>query len=480
MFSASTVGVLLVAGLLAGCAAGPDFVRPAAPDAAGYTSTPVPAQTVSAPIALGNAQRLNPQAEVDAQWWRSLGSPKLDALIAQGLVASPTLAAAEATLRQAQEVYAAQAASLLSPQVEGGLGIQRQRQGTVSGLQAPGGRLSTQYSASIGVRYQLDLAGSHRRALEALSARADYRRYELQGVQLALAGNIAAAAIRQAALAAQTRATEELVKAQEEQVLLTRERVRLGQAAQRELLTLFAQVEQTRSALPGLRKQLQQGEHLLAVLAGRVPGDGGLPRFTLEDFTLPPELPYVLPSELVRRRPDIQAAEALLQAANAEYGVAIANMYPQLDISASLGSQALTLGSLFGGGTAVWGLAGQLMQPLFNPGLPARKREALAAFDAAAANYRQVVLESLRNVADVLRSVEHDAQTLKALSSATDAAQESLRSVHRQYSLGAANYIEWLVAYQQLEQARIGLIAAQSQRLLDTAALYQAIGGAPT
>lgn len=155
-------------------------------------------------------------------------------------------------------------------------------------------------------------------------------------------------------------------------------------------------------------------------------------------------------------------------------------MYPQLNISARLGSQALTAGSLFGGSSAVWGLAGQLTQPLFDAGSPAKKREALAAFDAAAANYRQVVLESLRNVADVLRSVEHDAQALAALAYANEAAQESLQSVHNQYSLGAANYIELLVAYQQLQQARIGMIAAQSQRLLDSAALYQAIGGPPT
>lgn len=477
--NASPVGLLLVAGLLAGCAAGPDFVRPAAPDVAEYTSTPVPRQTASVPLPLGNVQRLSPQAEVDAQWWRSLGSSRLDALISQALGASPTLAAAEATLRQAQELYAAQAGSSLAPQVEGGLGIQRQGQSTVTNLEAPGGRVSTQYSASIGVNYRLDLAGSNRRALEALAARADYRRYELQGAQLAVAGNIAAAAIRQAALAAQIGATEDLVKAQEEQVFLTRERVRLGQAAHREVLTLYSQLEQTRSALPALQKQLQQGEHLLAVLVGRAPASDGLPRFTLADFSLPSELPYVLPSELVRRRPDIQAAEALLHAANAEYGVAVANMYPQLTISASLGSQALTAGSLFGGGSAVWGLAGQLTKPLFDAGLPAKKREALAAFDAAAANYRQVVLECLRNVADVLRSVEHDAQTLAALAYATEAAQESLQLVHNQYSLGAANYIELLVAYQQLQQARIGLITAQSQRLLDSAALYQAIGGPP-
>jgi NodT family efflux transporter outer membrane factor (OMF) lipoprotein len=188
-------------------------------------------------------------------------------------------------------------------------------------------------------------------------------------------------------------------------------------------------------------------------------------------------LPLTVPSELVRTRPDIQAAEALLHAANAEYGVAIAKLYPQLNLSANLGSQALTTGALFGGGSAVWSLVGQLTQPLFNPGLPAEKRAALAAFDAAAAHYQSVVLESLRNVADVLRALENDAQRLSALAAADAAAQGSLELMQRQYQLGASSYTQLLIAQQQAQQTQIDLIEAQAQRLIDSAALYQALGG---
>ena len=179
----------------------------------------------------------------------------------------------------------------------------------------------------------------------------------------------------------------------------------------------------------------------------------------------------------MRRRPDIQAAEALLHAANAEYGVAVAKLYPQLNISASVGSQALSTGALFGGSSAAWSLIGQLTQPLFNPGLPAEKRASLAAFDAAAANYQSVVLDALRNVADVLQALESDAQTLAALAIANIAAQSSLESMQRQYALGAASYVQLLIAQQQAQQNRISLIAAQAQRLIDSAALYQAMGG---
>jgi NodT family efflux transporter outer membrane factor (OMF) lipoprotein len=428
-------------------------------------------------VAQGEAQRLVTGMAVDARWWRNLQSPGLDALIDEALQTSPTLAAARATLHQAQELHAAQAGATRYPQADAGLGAQRQRMSPSSQGLPGDAREFTLYNASVGVRYNLDLAGGNRRALEALTARIDYRRYELEATRLLLSGNIAIAAITRARLAAQIEATTAILHTREEQVELARERVRLGQAAPDEVLALITQSEQTRAELPALRKRMQQTEHLLAVLAGRAPGAGGIPEFTLADFTLPRELPLVVPSELVRRRPDIQASEALLHAANADYGVAVAKLYPQLNLSASLGSQALTTGALFGSESAVWSLVGQLTQPLFNPGLPAEKRAALAAFDAAAANYQGVVLEALRNVADALRAVENDAQVLAALAAADAAAQGSLRSVERKYQLGAASYLQLLVVQLQTQQTRLGLATAQAQRLSDSVALYQAVGG---
>lgn len=468
----------ILAGLLVGCAAGPDFKRPAAPDVLGFTVAPLPVQTAKASTNFGDAQHFSAGASVSAQWWQRLGSSKLDALIEQAYQASPTLVSAKATLRQAQEIHSAQAGSTLYPQVDASVGAQRQRLNPSTLGQVGEAREFSLYNTSAGVRYNLDLAGRNRRALEALAARADYRRYEVDAVRLALAGNVATAAITRARLAAQIEVLDTILRAQDEQLQIVRERLRLGQAAPDEVLSQQTQLEQTRAELPSLHKQLQQTEHLLAVLAGRAPSAGGIPEFTLADFRLPVELPLVVPSELVRRRPDIQASEALLHAANAEYGVAVAKLYPQFTLSASLGSQALTTGALFGGGSAVWSLVGQLTQPLFNPGLPAEKRAALAAFEAAAANYQVVVLEALRNVADTLRAVENDAQSLSALAAANEAAQGSLQSMERQYSLGVASYVQLLIAQQQAQRIRISLITAQSQRLVDSSSLFLAMGGA--
>ncbi|MGB4882487.1 MAG: efflux transporter outer membrane subunit [Neisseria sp.] len=454
---------------LAGCAAGPDFQRPVAPDINSYTTTPTSTQ-------LAKDQRLVEGLLLEKQWWRSLGSPSLNALIDDALQTSPTLTALNANLRQAHELFAAGAGSTQYPQLTANLGAQRQQMSPSSQGLSGDTRQFSLYNANVSVNYNLDLAGGNRRTLEALAARTDYRRFELNAARLALAGNIATAAITRAGLDAQMKVTTAIIRAQDEQLRIAHQRVRIGQASPDEVLSLQVQVEQARAELPALRKQLQQTEHLLAVLAGRAPSAAHIPAFVLADFTLPTELPLVIPSELVRQRPDIQAAEALLHAANADYGVAISKLYPQLNLNANLGTQALTTAALFGGSSAVWSLVTQLTQPLFNPALPAQKRAALAAFDAAAANYQNVVLESLRNVADTLRAVENDAHTLTALIAADTAAQASLRSLERQYKLGAVSYLQVLIAQQQAQKTQLGVTKAQTQRLVNSVAVYQAMG----
>lgn len=467
----------LCAGILAGCGVGPDFKRPEPPQVAGYTATVLPAQTASAPVSLGGAQRFVAGRAIPAAWWQELGSTRLNELIDQALKASPTLEAAIAALRQAQQTYEAQAGATLYPQATAKLGGQRSSANSAASGQEGGERTFNLYNAGVGVSYSLDLFGGNRRALEALAAQADYQRYQFEGARLTLAANVVTTVIVQAQLAAQIQASETILASQEEQLAITRRRLTLGAASQNDILALQIQSEQTRASIPPLRNRLEQTNHLLAVLIGRPPGSGVMPQFALADFKLPTELPLRVPSELARRRPDIQASEALLHAANAQYGAAVSKQYPRITLSADLGFQALTAATLFGSGSLVWGLAGQLAQPLFNMGLRAEARAAESGFDAAAANYRQTVLQALRNVADVLRALDNDAQTLAAQAAADASAQESLQLMLQQYALGAASYLQLLIAQQQAQQTAINLIAAQAQRLADTVALYQSMGG---
>jgi len=468
---------LALASLLAGCAAGPDFERPAPPSVQTYSPHAPNEVSASAPSDFDSSQRAVPGLEVQAEWWRSFRSPRLDALIAEGLNQSPTLAAAEATLRQAQELRNARAGSTQLPQAELGTTAQRQRFNPGSLGQDLDAREFSLFNTNVSVGYNLDLAGGNSRAIEALSARADTRQFELQAARLTLAGNIATTAFARARIAAQLEITASLIENLEAQRDIARERVRLGNAAPDELFALETQTEQLRAELPVFRQQLAETEHLLATLAGRAPAQGDIPDFTLAEFTLPQELPLIVPSELVRHRPDILAAEASVHAANADYGVAVAQMYPQLNLSATLGTQALSTGALFAGSSTVWNIIGQLTQTLFNPGLSHEKRAALAAFDAATASYKVVVLDGLRDVADVLVAVDTNARALEAQARAAVAAQGTATTMQRRYELGAASYVEVLIAAQQAQQASLSVIAARSDRLANSAAFYVAMGG---
>ena len=442
--------------LFSGCAVGPAYVRPATP---------------------GEAPRYATAVNIGDQWWQAFGSRALDSLIVQALEASPTIASADATLRQAESLFAAQSGSTRYPVVDGSLTSQRQQFNPATLGQDLPPREFSLFNASVSVRYRLDLAGGNRRALEALAARTDYRRYQLHGAQLSLAAAIAGTAVSQAKLAAQLSVMESLARIDDEQLTIAQDRLRLGAGSPDELRSFERQRETALAALPLQRKLLQQNRHLLATLVGRVPEDRTMPSFAMADLSLPSDVQAVGPSELVRRRPDILAAEALMQAANADYGVAVAKRYPQLTLSATLGTQALTAGALFGGGSAIWSLVAQLTQPLLNRGLSAEKRAALAGFDATAANYQSVILSAFREMADVLTALEADGQSVAALARADSALQSVLASERRRYALGAASYQQVLSLEQQAEQLRATLIAAQAQGLLDAVTLFQAIGG---
>jgi len=213
-------------------------------------------------------------------------------------------------------------------------------------------------------------------------------------------------------------------------------------------------------------------------LIGKFPGETTLPELDLSAFRLPQTLPVSLPSELVRQRPDIRAAEALLRQTNARIGVAQALMFPQLTLSGSYGSAATRVSNLFDPGTQLWNIGASLLQPLFHAGqLQARKRGAEAVYAQAFAQYQATVLGACQNVADALLALEFDAATLKAQTAAETAARESLEVTRKQLQFGAVNSLTLLNAQRQYEQAKVALVLAQATRYADTAALFQALGG---
>jgi NodT family efflux transporter outer membrane factor (OMF) lipoprotein len=368
---------------------------------------------------------------------------------------------------------------VLYPSVDANLSARRQRiSGASFGNPSIPPSTFNLYNASVSVTYQIDVAGGARRELEALQAGVDFQRFQVEATYLALTANVATTAFREASLREQIRATREIADAQDAQLVLAQKQFALGAISGSDLLGQRAQAAQTRATLPPLEKALGQTRNQLAMLVGKFPVEAKLPELDFSNFRLPQELPVSVPSELLRQRPDIRQAEAIMRQTNARIGVAEALMFPQLTLSGSYGSAALRSGDLFNPGTQIWNIGANLLQPIFHAGqLRAQKRGAEAAYDQAFAQYRGAVLTAFQDVADVLLALEYDARTLKAQAEAEAASRESLEVTREQLKVGGANYLALLNAQRQYNLAKAALVQAQAARYADTAALFQALGG---
>lgn len=468
-----------VAVLLVGCAVGPNFQPPKQPSSQTYLTDTQPSETMEAKGCRGNAQRFDTGMDIPAQWWSLFHSDSLDRLVRLALDNSPTLMQAQAKLKQAQEDLNAQTGATQYPSVNAGLSITRQQVDLasygISNFPNPGP--FTLYYASVSASYTLDIFGGNRRALEGLKAKVDYQVFELEAARQTLVANVVNAAITQASLRAKIAIAQELMDAQGRQLAITEERYKAGGVSVLDVQNQGILFDQTKASLPPLKKQLVQINHQLAVYLGREPAEVKIDEFDLNNLHLPEELPLSLPSSLARQRPDIRAAEALWHQASANIGVATANLFPQITLSGSFGSQRASFGDILSG-VNIWSIAGNLMQPVFHGGeLRARQRLSVAAYDEAAAAYKQTVLKGLQEVADTLYALDADAQTLKTRTDTTDHARAAYEIAQRQYHLGGISHLALLDAQRQLLQTEMDRVQAQADRYTDTAALLYALGG---
>jgi NodT family efflux transporter outer membrane factor (OMF) lipoprotein len=468
---------------LALCACvGPNFHRPPPPQVDRYTAEALPPETASAEVPGGAAQKFLSEQEVPRDWWTRFGSEELDGLVTEALRANPSVQAATAALRQAQENTAAQRGSYF-PTVQAGFDATRERDavGVLAPNLASGTALYSLYTPQVTVSYVPDVFGANRRQVESLAALADASRFQLDATYLTLTANVVTAAVQEAGLRAQIAATERVLELERESLSVMRRELELGAIAEGDVYAQEAALAQLEATLPPLHRQLHASRDLLAVLTGHLPADFKPVRFELDQLVLPSDLPLGVPSQLVERRPDVQAAEAQLHAATAQVGVAIASLLPQVTITGDIGSSATAMGDLFKAGTGFWSLGASLTQTLFEGGtLIHHKRAADAALDQAGALYRSAVLTAFQNVADALHALDADADALKAAARAENAAQRSLDVVRSQLKLGSVGYLALVNAEQSYQQAVILSVQARANRYADTAALFQALGGSIT
>jgi NodT family efflux transporter outer membrane factor (OMF) lipoprotein len=467
--------LLMLHGLwLCRCAVGPDFHPPEPPAVQHYTQGEEPAATVSA---AEQTQYFEMGEKIAGDWWRLFRSIKLNTVIQEAIVRNQDLQAAQARLRQSRETLWAGYGGFL-PQFDGQFDATRQKFSAARFGGTFFSTIFTLYTATATVSYNLDVFGRTRRTVEGLRARMDYQAYEAQATYLSLVGNVVQAVIAQASFRAQIEATKRIISFEQEQLKVVEAQAKAGKVPMSDVLSVRAQLAATEATLPPLRQSLDQSGHLLATLVGRLPAEWAPPVIELTDLTLPTDLPVSLPSQLVRQRPDIMASESQLHVASADIGVATAALFPSITLSGAYGQNSTDIHALFDKTSNFWSLGAGLTAPLLHGGsLWFQRRAALEAYQVSLANYRQTVLSAFAQVADTLRALEHDAETLKAQSEALESSERALHLVQARYRAGIASYLQLLDADRQFQQARIGYLQSEAQRLQDTAALFAALGG---
>lgn len=478
--SARTLLLMFIVTLLTSCMVGPNFCPPHAPTVSRYTAHPLPSKTTSTPSMAKNAgksQQYIMGQDIAGDWWAVFHSPAINDLVNRGIYHSPNIASAYATLREAQETLNAQIGNSLFPAVSSQMSGMRERTSSASVGQQSLSSVFNLFNASIDVSYTLDLFGGERRQIEADAAQVDYQYFQLLGAYLTLSSNIVTTAITIASLEAQIKTTYELIADEEDLLHVIQQQYALGGVSEINVVTQATQVEQTKATLPPLLQNLSANKHALAVYVGTFP-DEKMPNINLAALHLPQNLPVTLPSMLVRQRPDVRAQEALMHVASANIGVATANLLPQFTLSGAYGWESGFLPKLFMRNSSVWNYGLAISQPIFQGGaLLAQRREKIDAFQQAAAEYRQTVLQAFQNVADSLRALDNDAKTLRYQRAAEIYAHKNFIITRQQYLLGGTSYLNLLTAEQQYQQTQINRIQAQASRYTDTAALFQALGG---
>jgi len=463
---AATASVLA----LSACATvGPNFKSPDAPKgaaAAGYAM---------AGDAVVSGARLTPETRAAGPWWQALGSPELDAAVREALAANPTVAEANANLQKAQAQLAATRGAQL-PQVDAAASVQRERINTQSfgftGFPSPTIPL---YSIGGTVSYDLDLFGGLKRATEADQARVDRAARQADAAYLTLTGDVALQAMRIASLRGQMAAVQQIIASDRENIEMVRRAQAAGSEARSALSVGVGQLAEDEALLPPLQRDLDAARHQMALLAGKSPAEWTAPDFDLAKLDGSVVVPVSLPSELIRRRPDILAAEAELHAATAEIGVAVANQYPNIRLSANLTQAAIKPAELFDYSSSGWNLLAGLTAPIFHGGtLKAERQVAEAEARAAMARYQQTVLRAFVQVSDVLSALGTDQVAIEALGRASAAAEVSARDAQTAYRLGGGTLLQVVDAQRTLSRNRRAYVQAQGQRYADLIQLYTA------
>lgn len=459
-----------LASLATGCAVGPDFKQPRAPDIGTY---------VPPSAAASEAPSLVYGAKIAADWYTLFRSDALNTMVQEALANNPDLEAARHGLVAAQADLRAAKGSTL-PQLDVSAGASR---GRINGsyLYGPADSFSASGNQdSIGPKltYPVDLFGGVRRAIESQTAATDNVRHEAIDTYITLINQVIVTAFDYASTEARIQVTNEMIDALRGQLDLTQRLEEAGKVTRSDTLAAQTQLENTAATLPGLQRQRLAFANALGELLGKTPGEFTPPPLALDDFALPESMPLSLPSTLVRQRPDVLAAEDQLHQASAEIGVARAARFPTLTLSAQFAKQGDGLADLATSAANVWSFGLSLAAPIFHGGaLSARESAARARYAQAEAVYRSTVTGAFVDVANSLQSLELDSTSYTAYRRALDSARSSREIVDAQFGAGRVTQLQVLTAQEQYLTAALAEVQSRAERFADVAGLMRSLGG---
>lgn len=499
--SAAFAAVVCVSATISGCAVGPNFSSPDAPE----TSTYTPENISRISETNGGDIRLVAAGEVPEKWWETFHNKKLNGIVTNAIQHNQTLEAAEASIRVAYFNAEAQKGFFLpqigmTPSVSANLpsnlfanSVLNQKLNSQSYPNA-GSVLSNiavpsttampppwEYqllTPTMAISYTPDVWGKYRRTVESLEAQQDIARYQLEAAYLAMTSNVALTAIMEASLRSQYEAIEGVIKIMYDALDTLRKQLDVGWASEADVLTQEALYAQAKQLLPPLQKQIALARNLLTALGGDYTSAQSNDLFKLSELRLPKNIPVVLPSKLVRQRPDVRAAEANMHDAAARIGIAIGTRLPEFTINALGGASAYHFEYLFQSGTTLYNIIGGTNAPVFQGfTLLNRQKAAEANFNQANALYRSTVIQAFRDVADMLRSLQADTKAVEAATYSERVAKKQLEIIRAEMKIGAVSVLMLLNAQNNYMMATVSRIQAQGNQLADVAGLFMALGG---
>ena len=451
----------VVAGLVAGCAIGPDYKRPPVTPPEAFRAQMTPGETASL---------------ADAPWWEAFGDPALKALIQEALAGNYTVRIAAARVQQAR-AQAAVAKSPFFPQL--GYGASAAQSKGLSNFLGIGGNdtESTLYLGVISMSWEIDLWGKIRRSSEAANAQLLASEEGRRAVLLSLVSDVAQAYFELLELDARLAIARQSTEAYQGTHKLFQDRLEFGVASQLQTARAEGNLAQAAASIPEIESQIAAKENQISILLGRNPGpvQRGRPLF---DQSVVPTVPAGLPSALLERRPDLRRVEQELVAANAQIGVAKSLFFPQLTLTGFLGKASPELSALTAGTSTVWQAGGALMGPIFQGGkIYQNYKASVALAEEAKWRYEQSVIQAFQEVSTSLAALEKLAGSETEQARSVKALEKSVQISNDRYLYGLSSYLEILDAQQRLYPAQYAQAQIRLGRLLAYVQLYKALGG---